>query len=480
MKASIDKPNVLFIMDDQHRFDYLGSMGASFVRTPNLDRLAEKGVRFTNGFTNAPLCVPARIALATGLQPARLGLVDNSHVLDPQLPTLYQRFRDNGYRVHCVGKLDLNKSNHYNGRYGDRPDAYRWGFTHPEQCEGKAHAGSSRTPIGPYTNYLEELNLLQSFYEDYRNRDKKQSYENWYRDSALPTEAFEDCYIGRRAAEWIETVPDDYPWFSFVSFVGPHAPFDPPTQYADRYRFEPMPPAAFDSAVESSKPEWIRRRQEKNITEEQITASRRQYCAAVEVIDDQIGLILDALKKRGMEDNTYIIFTSDHGEMLGDHRLYNKNLPYEPSIHIPLLAAGPGIQGGRVSDALIELIDLNPTVSDLAGLSTPKGLDAISFSGLLKGETNEHRSFIMSTGKQFQCLRDKQFKLIQHVNGLIELFDLENDPQEFCNVASVHHERTAKMVAQLKLRLQAAQSGNEEVEVNSEREETEHIIHHER
>lgn len=109
MGAGQKKPNVLFIMADQYRFDYAGYAGAGFVRTPNIDRIAKRGGAFTNCYTNSPLCAPARISLATGLQPARLGIYSNSNVLDPQLPTLYQRFRDNGYRVHCVGKLDLNK-----------------------------------------------------------------------------------------------------------------------------------------------------------------------------------------------------------------------------------------------------------------------------------------------------------------------------------------------------------------------------------
>ena len=144
------RPNILFIMDDQHRHDYLGAAGADFLRTPHLDRLAAAGVRFTQCTTNAPVCAPARIGLASGLQPSRLGCLDNSGRLPLGTTTYYQRLRDAGYRVGCVGKLDLRKSDGYNGRYGDRPYAYSWGFTHPEECEGKIHSGSSSTPIGPY------------------------------------------------------------------------------------------------------------------------------------------------------------------------------------------------------------------------------------------------------------------------------------------------------------------------------------------
>jgi choline-sulfatase len=443
------KPNVLFIMDDQHRFDYVGYGGAEFLRTPNLDRLARRGVVFTNCFTNCPLCAPARISLATGLQPARLGLDSNSQVLDPQYPTLYQRFRNNGYRVHCVGKLDLKKPDPYNGRYGDRPDAYRWGFTHPEECEGKMHAGSSPTPIGPYTFYLEQLGLLKTFHEDYRKRLRTGGIEDWYRDSVLPAEAFEDCYIGRKAVKWIEEVPDDFPWFSFVSFVGPHNPFDPPAAYADKYRNAQVPDAIDDSL--DGKPEWVKKRKVP-IDPRQIRETRRQYCAAIEVIDDQIGLILDALDRRGMTDDTIIVFTSDHGEMLGDHRLYTKSLPYEPSIHVPLIVAGPGIEGGRVSDALIELIDLNPTVGDLAGVTLDAEMDALSFAPILRREREAHRTEIASSGKHFRCIRDGRYKLIENDQDVTELYDLEQDPEELHNIAASRPDLVRSLGARLRER----------------------------
>ena len=251
------RPNILFIMDDQHRHDYLGAAGADFLRTPHLDRLAAASVRFTQCTTNAPVCAPARIGLASGLQPSRLGCVDNSGRLPLGTTTYYQRLRDSGYRVGCVGKLDLRKSDGYNGRYGDRPYTYSWGFTDPEECEGKMHAGSSPTPIGPYTHYLAAKGQLATFHQDYRQRAAT-SWITDCRDSPLASADFEDAYIGRRAAEWIAHVPDDFPWHYFVSFVGPHDPFDPPTEYGDRYRDTAMPPAISDSLA--GKPEWIKKR----------------------------------------------------------------------------------------------------------------------------------------------------------------------------------------------------------------------------
>jgi arylsulfatase len=445
------KPNILFIMDDQHRFDYLGCLSADFVRTPNIDRLASRGVTFTHAFTNSPLCAPARIALASGLQPARLGALDNSSFLPPHVTTFYQRLRDNGYRVGCVGKLDLAKPDHYNGRYGDRPCAYQWGFTHPEECEGKMHAGGSQTPLGPYGFFLQEKGLFDDFHQDYKKRAKSGYILNASYDSVLPTEAFEDAYIGRRAAEWIEKVPDDFPWFQFVSFVGPHDPYDPPTEYADKYRNAAMPGAISEPL--DQKPAWVKR---KKVTDDPavIEETRRQYCAAIELIDDQIGLILDALERRGMLEHTYIVFTSDHGEMLGDHGLYQKSVAYEQAIRIPLIVSGPDIKNGVVSDTLVELIDLNPTVCEWAGLPLQPHLDAKSIVPFLSGSADSHRTDIISSEYNFKSLRTRTHKLIQNFNDIPELYDLTEDPHELRNVAGERQPLVRELTQRLRQRFQ--------------------------
>jgi choline-sulfatase len=440
------KPNILFIMDDQHRFDYLGCSGADFLSTPNIDQLAKKGARFTNCFTNAPVCAPSRIGLATGYQPSRLGAQDNSSYLPRNVPTYYQRLRDYGYRVGCVGKLDLAKPDPYNGRFGDRPCVYGWGFTHPEECEGKQHAGSSLKPRGPYSFYLQERGLLVKLYEDYRRRAAKNWVIGASHDSVLQVEDFQDVYIGRRAAQWIERIPDDFPWHLFVSFAGPHDPFDPPTEYAKKYRDVDVP--ASIGGGTSKKPNWIRRRQ-KSASPEQIIEIRRQYCAAIELIDDQVGLILQALEKRGMTENTFIVFASDHGEMLGDHNLFGKHVAYEASIRCPLICAGLGIKNGLKSDALMELIDLNPTICELAGLPAQQNIDALSFATILYGEKETHREDVVSTELLFRCIRSERYKYIQNINESSELYDLDEDPLEQGNIA----DQNPELVQSLQLRL---------------------------
>ncbi|HIC18245.1 TPA: DUF229 domain-containing protein [Candidatus Poribacteria bacterium] len=235
-------------------------------------------------------------------------------------------------------------------------------------------------------------------------------------------------YIGRQSAAWINQVSDHYPWHLFVSFVGPHDPFDPPKKHAEQHRNAEMPEAIVDDLKE--KPQHIHHRQT-DASSEQIAVCRRQYCAAIELIDYQIGKILTALKNRGVMDNTYVIFSSDHGEMLGDHGLFTKGVAYDPSIRVPLIVSGPGIGCGRISTAMIELIDINATICDLAGLEKQEGIDA----SLLRSENEIHREEVFSCLRHFRCVRTPQRKMIENVNDIIELYNMEIDPQELDNLA---------------------------------------------
>ncbi len=441
-------PNILFIMADQHRADFLGAAGMTFLETPNLDRLARRGVRFTQCATNCPVCAPARIGLAAGLQPLRLGSLDNQSFLPRRVTTYYQRLRDAGYRTGCAGKLDLAKPDRYLGKNGDRPATYKWGFTDPCETEGKMNAGKYDEPFGPYTRYLADKGLFETFRADYREREARGWIKDASHDSVLPAEDFHDVYIGRRAAAWIESVPDDFPWHYFVSFAGPHDPFDPPAQYADRYRQAEVPPA-ITGGIEG-KPDWIKKRN-LALEPEETAVTRRQYAGAITAIDDQVGLILRALEKRSWAENTVIVYTSDHGEMLGDHGLYQKSAAYEGALRVPLIIAAPGAEGGRVSEALTELIDLNPTLCELAGLPPQEDLDARSLVPVLRGETDLHRRETFSAIRNFRCLRTPQHKLIDNYNAGLELYDLEEDPEERRNLAGERPEVLGRLMQRLTL-----------------------------
>ena len=220
----------------------------------------------------------------------------------------------------CVGKLDLAKPDPYNGRYGDRPRTFAWGFTHPCECEGKMHAGQGfrhpKGPLGPSTStyrrkaFFRNSAMTTTLAKPSTGHTRGVGTPCWKRRTGRIATS------GLRAAEWIRNIPDDFPWHDFVSFVGPHDPFDPPKEYAyccarcagaGSYRRQTRRPTE-GLALPSAK-----------TTPRLSPCTVRQYYAEIECLDDQIGLILDALEARGKMDNTYVIFTSDHGEMLGDH-----------------------------------------------------------------------------------------------------------------------------------------------------------------
>lgn len=443
-------PNLLLIMADQLRHDWLGFVGTPGVSTPYIDDLARRGMHFTHVVTNAAICAPTRIALASGVRPERLGAYGNEASLPAGMTTYYQRLRDHGYQVGVVGKLDLAKSASYNGRDGDRPQVYEWGFTHPLEAEGKMHAGGfeEHRPLGPYGFWLQERGLFERFCQDYDARLSQLfaplhggSYtgDGLYRDSVLPEHAFEDRWLGERAAEWIENISGDYPWHLFVSFVGPHDPFDPPTRLAEMFRgkevLEPIRADLTGKPGYADPVQW-------QVDPEHVLIARRQYSASLASIDEQVGRLLDVLAERGFADNTIVMFTSDHGEMLGDHGLFQKSVPYESAMRIPLLVAGPTIRPGR-SDALIELADVNPTLCELAGLEAQPDIDARSFAALIDSPgALPHREVVTCTQGHYQAIRTTRYKYVHNTRkhprtrptDIDELYDLEEDPTETRNL----------------------------------------------
>jgi choline-sulfatase len=428
---SADRPNVLLILCDQQRHDWLGYRGADWLRTPNLDALAERSMVFTQAICTSPVCAPARIGLASGIRPHRLGSLHNHSFLPLSRQTYYAQLRDRGFHVGCCGKLDLAKPDGYNGLAGDRPWAYAWGFTRPHECEGKMHAGRGNPPNGPYTHWLREQDpkMHEAFCADYRNRAG--GAVKVLAPSVVPAELFEDVYIGQTSCRMIRELPDDFPWHFFVSFVGPHNPFDPPAEYYEHFRDAEMPAAV--PYEPEGKPPLYRQDPQRLADEEQIRLARRLYAGYIECIDEQIGRILQTVEDRGQADNTYVLFAADHGEMLGDHGRWTKSCQYEASLRVPMLAAGPDIQPGQ-SDALVELSDLNPTICELAGVEPVAEIDARSFVNVLGGRTESHRQWTMATHYRTGCVRTRQYKAIINESGLHELYDLQADPDERSNI----------------------------------------------
>lgn len=472
------RPNILLIVTDQHRHDFVGYRGADWLRTPNMDRIAAGGLRFTRCYVNSPVCGPARCALATGKQPHRLGRLTNSDVLPLSHRTLYQQLRDHNYWTGFVGKLDLAKyANDFpsGGRAmradGASPEHFVFGFCRPVEIDASMDGAIDRN--GPYGRHLERMGLLDAWIADRRSRIPRDAVvavsnfsgvdlrgadmpDGWVRDvcrdASLPTEAHVDAFIGTQAVRWLEDAEPAGPWFCQVNFMGPHDPFDPPAEFAERCRDADVPepiPAEY-----ADKPDWVARR---FITDdaEQVRFSRRQYSAVIELIDHQIGRMLDVLERRGVLDNTVVIFTADHGEMLGDFGLYIKHVAYEASARVPLAMCGPGIPAGRTSDALVEWIDLNPTICELAGAPPLARTDARSLRPVLDDASRPHRDSALCCEAHFNSVRDARWKLINSPNDRAELYDLVADPQERHNLADdpAGAEPRRRMAGLLKRRL---------------------------
>jgi len=435
-----NKKNILLIMTDQHRHDYVGYLGNKWVDTPNLDRLARKGMVFTHCCTTSAVCAPTRISLATGLLPTRTGTTSNERGFMPiSIHNHYKHFRDNGYRVELVGHHDLAKPGAPASIYGNRPLNFSYGFTRTLEVEGGMACSKDAEDgiaTGPWSAFLKHHGYLEKYGRDYQERKKKDWIIGASHDSILPTHLHQDHFITSEAVKRIENIETDYPWYLFVTYQGPHDPFDPPKEIAEKYRNREMPPIIKSDHSQKAKRVNARSKSFEGHSEE-LMHTRRQYCASIEFLDMQIGRMLDALKKRGLMDNTFFLCSGDHREMLGDHGLYQKFVAYEAAMRVPLLIAGPGIPSGK-SDALVELMDLNPTLVEYTGLPDQPNLDARSFYPVLMGLEEEHRQNCINFEDRiyysYYAIRDKKYKYIITVNDMDELYDLEEDPDETKNI----------------------------------------------
>jgi arylsulfatase A-like enzyme len=448
-------------MTDQHRAEWMSCAGTDYVDTPNIDFIAERGLRFTRASCTSPLCAPSRCSLAGGVYPHRLGVMENARNFPAGHPTYYQKLREAGYRVGVVGKTDLHKADHFLGANGDLPIMYHLGFTDAHQTEGKMNAAMPKQHLsrfdldnfelaGPYQAYLQQKGALERFVLDYKKRSGLPV--SYAEPSALDSGDFHDSYIGMKACEFLEQVSEESPWHYFVSFVGPHDPWDAPAEYVKRFEDREYPESIADSL--EGKPHWVQKKAAKHgkgLTDEQLNRVKQHYAGAIKLLDDWIGRILDVLKRRGQLDNTVIMFCADHGEMLGDHGLLQKQVMYEGALRVPLIVSAPGQMRFGATDTLVELVDLYPTILQLAGAPCDESaLDGKSFAPIIYGEKETHKAYQISELQHTSMIFDGKYKLIHSVNDSSELYDLESDPQELRNVYETSPDVVGRLNKQLK------------------------------
>ncbi|MGF1633150.1 MAG: sulfatase [Phycisphaerae bacterium] len=429
-------PNILFLFPDQWRWDWLGCEQSPYgrvpVRTPNIDALAARGMRFTQCRTNSPLCAPGRACLATGRRYHRQNVPDNGTDLDPAIPNVFQALRAAGYRVATSGKNDLHKKTTFKGLTGWTRLLGQYGFTEAVDQSGKLDANSNGRdrPNCSYTSHLHAQGLMGPYCADYDRRHKEASYTTAGWPGPLPRRHYTDDFCGQKAMDLLGHLPADNPWMLWVNFPGPHDPWDPPAELAARYDGINFPPPVSPKG---------RYGDQSAVNHDRI---RRLYAAECEGIDEWVGRLTDAVAARGELEHTLIVFASDHGEMLGDHGRFTKHVPEEGSVHVPLILAGPGVQPG-VSEALVELIDLAATCLDIAGVDPLPEADARSLVPTLEGRGQDHRALQVSELLQWRSGFDGRWKLVQRPDGV--QFDLQLDPAELTDVAAAEPDRVGRL-----------------------------------
>jgi len=426
------RPNILFLMTDQHRADCLGCDGNAVIKTPNLDRIAREGIRFTHAYSSTPSCTPARAAILTGLSPWNHGQLGYGQVAERYAFELPRAMRDAGYYTYAIGKLHFHPQRNIHGFDGALLD----------------ESGRVQSPgfVSDYRKWFSQKapgkdpDATGLTWNDYRARVY-----------ALPEELHPTRWIGQSAVEFIEKYDRPEPFLLKVSFARPHSPYDPPKRFMDMYDPKTMPApsvgkwaAKYAPGDKSDPNSW-----HGDFGLDQVRKSRQGYYGSVSFIDEQVGFILEALEKRGILDNTLIVFTADHGDMLGDHNLWRKTYAYEGSARVPMLIKWPKSMGmenrrGATASQPVELRDVLPTFLDAAGAPAKAKLDGASLLDIVRGKAGNWREYIdlehticYSPQNHWNALCDGRWKYIYHANdGSQQLFDLASDPGELTDLSA--------------------------------------------
>ncbi len=443
-------PNILFIMTDQQRWDAMSCSG-DWVRTPHLDRIAAEGVRFSHCITTTPICIPARVTLATGCYPHNNGVWNNVHyAMPPDVPTWMRTIRDLGYRTSLFGKTHLHP---HEGDLRERAHLLNsYGLDDVNEIGGPR---ASAQVMSHMTEMWEDKGLLAGYRADFEERFGNKPH--MARPSVLPLEDYADVYVGQRTKEYLAAYDRDEPWFCWMSFGGPHEPWDAPEPYASMYDPEAMPPPVPRPDDDIPRPRgWLDAFMERSpkLDPGDEGAMRANYAGNVTLIDDQIGEVLATIEERGELDRTVIAFTSDHGEMNGDWRLIYKMNFLDGALRVPLLVRTPETAangGGKVIDDPAENCDLGPTLVELAGGTIDYQQFAKSVvPAMSNGAT--HRDDAISEYRAEFMLTDGSWKAALNRDGQVYLlFDLENDPRETQNLAGLSEYR--HQADELRLRL---------------------------
>lgn len=439
---SDSRPNIIFIITDQQRYDTINALGFDYMDTPNLDRLANEGIVYTQCHVTAASCAPARASLFKGYYPHTTGILKNA---DTWRRSWIELLNDSGYHCTNIGKMHT------------WPFETELGYDERYVVENKDRYLEGRYYFDEWDKALRFRGLIKQQRELYRKRDD-------YRDRLgafeweLPEDTHPDMFVGEMATWWINSYPKTEPLFLQIGFPGPHPPYDPIPRYAEPYLKKELPLLEVtQEELDNQPPAFKELRQhnqdidhdsvvlELNPTEEQRHLQRAYYLANVTMIDEKVGEIIDALEQNDYLDNSIIIFTSDHGDCLTDHGHSQKWTMYDLITRIPLIVWAPKkFQGGRVVNELCQQMDLGPTILELAGVEVPHTLEAISMKESLESDDWKGRDYVFAeqikdgilTGCEFMTMvRNHEWKLVHFLDEPHgQLFNMTADPDEVNNL----------------------------------------------
>ena len=442
-----DGPNVLWLISDDHAAYVTGCYGNSVVRTPQLDRLAASGMRFDRAYCNSPVCSASRAAFITGMYPRTVGVTELRTPLPASAVTLGEVLKDAGYDTAWYGKTHFNSGlKHGFDVLLGVGDWRRW-----LKQRGQRVDDTSPGVLPPWKPFRDPARLwINGVYLPFGLEDELM-WDTWF--------------AGQGAAFMAEH--RDRPWCCVVSLTTPHSPFRFPLEYRDRHE-----PSQFEVPEVGPEDDGQIPAVFRDLTDAEKQKVQAAYYTSTEFTDKNMGIVLDALEKSGQAEDTIVVYIGDHGYMLGQHGRFEKHCSYEPAIRSPLLIRYPQrVDAGRATSALVEFIDIVPTILDLCGLATPKAVQGRSLVPLLEGKTDVHRQqvFVEYAWADECMVRDDRWKLV-YIRGqrrrpdgydpgddyplpgpTLRLFDTVNDPGELTNLASrpKHQERVARYLSLL-------------------------------
>jgi len=433
-----ERPNVLFLICDDLNCD-LGCYGHPLVKSPNIDRLAERGVRFESAHCQYPLCGPSRASFMTGLYPDQTRIHRNAiyireHV--PNVQTMSQMFRRAGYFATRIGKIyHYNVPRHIGT--GGHDDPYSWDYT-----------------INPRGRDVAEEDLIFSL--------RPGSFGgtlSWLAADGTDREQTDGIAATEAVAQLEQYAKEGRPFYLAVGLFRPHTPYVAPKKYFEMYPREKIvvpdvPEGYLDTLPDPARRSITRKKEQVNLKDELARQAIQAYYASITFADAQLGRILDALEETGLAENTIIIFTSDHGYHMGEHGHYQKTTLFENATRVPLIIAGPGVKaGGKSTPAPAEMVDFYPTLAELCRLPAPKHLSGKSLVPVLNdpaASTREGAFTQYAGGYSIRTARYRYTEWGQDGSGGRELYDHESDPEELVNLAdSAEHAHTIKKLSKL-------------------------------